>query len=77
MKSALERLLRGLLVVATGTEYTARSNCRVCGRALTSAASVAAGVGPVCAHGSRIQRDDKTIELFGYDPSIPPVVEIA
>lgn len=64
MRALMGDVLRRLLVVATGNEYTARASCRVCGRALTSAASVAAGVGPVCAHGAAIKRDDKTIDMF-------------
>ena len=62
--SKIAKLFTALLGIAAGQEFVARSSCWVCGRALTSAASVAAGVGPVCANGSIIKRDDMTLSLF-------------
>jgi hypothetical protein len=50
------------------------STCEVCGRALSHPASVAAGIGPVCAGGKRAQRlaatcdDPESRELNGLRP---------
>jgi hypothetical protein len=63
--SKIAKLFTALLGIATGHEYIAASNCRVCGRALTNPASVLAGIGPTCAHGKPAVRDERTIDMFG------------